>query len=434
MVLIIGLIGLLGCSFWLYREWEAARSVLANQGYKTQGSDKEVPLLVEAGFTDPRGKKLAQGINALVVSYNGSFADLGHVRMMSELVTNPVIHRFRMQTMALFGVPPLAFGLALVWGIVEGSSHPDQEIVGFAGLFGIAIALWIVFHSVLASIVMQQIEGDRSTLLQFVATNIFPHAAQSMFSGFSAVQQRMDVFSRRTEEQLGHLQGMLDKQSGIIGLQHEIIEKVKATDLTDLARTQLEAFIQLESLAKYYGGIQGQIEQQQQIIGTWLTLAERSGRISENLGVIEENVSNIGADLRGKLDIANQLLRFFESHMKAYGKVDEQVQLSATRINNLIQEAWDKMVEISHERIMLIREMNIKEDDMISRAFEMNRDNLKELQRLPAVEQKLGDLSGNMTELGSRLTEIKGVLSELLTEAKKEREKPKGGLGKLFGG
>lgn len=424
---ILTLLFLFGICYFLYQEQNNSKTILSYSKLEIIKSSKGLIFINEKQFHHAEGQEFISELNGLFRSYKGAFADIQHVLYLLRNKTQSRSKRFhRLQYLILLTPLVATASITVVTGI-SGNEPSELDILLFVLSIVLSLVVFGVFRSLISANLDSTISHQERGIINTVTTKVFPSASHSMLSGFDAVQHSMSRFSESTENQLNRLESMLVQQSNIIGLQHDIIEKVQATDLTDLARTQLDAFLQLEKLAAYYHTIQEEVTRNQEIITTWTDLSERSGVIANRLGVIEENVSGIGADLRGKLEIANQLLLFFESHMKAFGRVDEQVQESTIRIHNLLDESLRNMRDMTNERISSIREITIKEDDMMSKAFASNKENLNELKRLEVLEQSVSRLDRTLHENGEKLTELVGLFTEL---NKKANEK-KGGL---FGG
>ncbi|WP_162200451.1 hypothetical protein [Kordia jejudonensis] len=381
-----------------------------------------ISLIEVKNKISPIFNKILIAINVYLLKNKGATTDFNLIKDITERNIDMEEEEIN-QTITT----PLYLGLmgtilGIIFGlinfIIASNNGNDFEIQGF--LVGVSIAMFAsvygLFWTVLNSnfrykSASRVVEDGKNDFYTFVQTELLPVLSLSESSGFYAFNSNLMKFNEDFTINIDRLSGLLHKNYDAIEMQGQILQNLENIDITSFAKANITILNKLtettKDLSKFNEYIQilnSSVVGTTKLSGYFMALLEKT-----------DNFKGIAEKLDERVALNNGLLEFLKSHFEVLHERGVLITDTVKNVDDIMIKSLDELREHTAIKIKAIKEVTIREEDLMVKTFEDNRSQLANLSLLNDLTQKSDELK---KEVSSKLERNEKVLEAILGEIK----------------
>lgn len=413
---------------------------------KVESTDEEA---VELAFIESEAAKndildqILLSINAYLLRSRGAVIDFVLVRNIVE--RNIAVFREGIRRRSLF---PVYIGfLTLILGTGIGifflPELPDELIDSAVFrssaallLSGVKLAVipfltGILFSLLLLAFWYPSAQGHlsrrKNEFYTFVQSELLPVLFQDTTHSLHLLQVSLNTFQRSFMDGIASLSGLMNKNYEALKAQEKTIDAIKEIDVMRLAEANLEMFRELgksadelQKFTRYLGSMDSFIENTTSLnekINEWLSRTEDirsvAGRIEE---IMQKN---------------ERLQAFIQSHFSELERRGQLINNTVIKVDDILDKSLNELMEHTQHKIRTIRELTVREEDQLMKAFD---DNKHVFGKLAMIENLHHNFAAYREEDATRQQKILEELQKLNKGISQPGDESSGSiLKKIFG-
>jgi hypothetical protein len=323
--------------------------------------------------------------------------------------------------------------LGIIFGLINlviaSYNGNDFEIQGF--LIGVSIAMFAsvygLFWTVLNSNFRYKkatriVEDGKNDFYTFVQTELLPVLSLSESSGLYAFNANLMKFNEDFTINIDRLSGLLHKNYDAIEMQGQILENLENIDITSFAKANVTILNKLTETTKdlskfneYIEIMNSSVAGTMKLSGYFIALLEKT-----------DNFKGIAEKLDERVELNNGLLEFLRSHFEVLHDRGLLITDTVKNVDDMLIKSLDELREHTATKIQAIKEITMREEDLMVKTFNENRGQLANLSLLNDLTQKSDELK---KEMSSKLQRNENVLEAILGELKINNSKKNNKMG-----
>ncbi len=268
---------------------------------------------------------------------------------------------------------------------------------------------------------------QKNEFYNFVQVELLPVLIQDTTHSLHLLQVSLNTFQRNFTDSIASLGDLMNKNYEALLAQEKTIAAIKEIDVMRLAQANLEMFQaldksagELQKFTQYLTSMDRFIENTASLnekINEWL---RRTGEIERVVGQIEESMRN-----------NERLQAFIQSHFSELERRGQLINNTVIKVDNVLDKSLNELMEHTQHKIRAIRELTVREEDQLMKAFE---DNKHIFGKLAMIE----DLNRNFAAYKEQDATRQQKILEELQHLNRNLSRGKGGdpdslLKKIFG-
>jgi hypothetical protein len=327
-----------------------------------------------------------------------------------------------------FASVPLYLGLmgtmvGIVFGLMNlflvSNSSGDFDPKPFLG--GVSIAMFASFWGLFCSVAnanfnyktaKKNLEKSKNNFYTFIQTELLPIINQSISNSVYTLHQNLVNFNDHFTSNLSKLSSMLNRNHDALLAQERILTALENIDLTEFAKANVKVLKELKVGTE-------QLEKFNQYITNLSSFVEGTRRLStsfEEMLSKTNNFKGLAEKLDTRIEESNQLVLFLNSHFSQLQLRGEQMKESVTKVEDILVKSLKQLEEHTEAKIKAIKEITIKEEDMMSKALADNRNNLTKLSLLEDLTKHISEFK---TSSAAQIERVNAEIKELKTSLDK---------------
>ena len=325
---------------------------------------------------------------------------------------------------------PLYLGLTgTMLGIVIGLFQiPSVSSVDFTEGTGIDVLISGVKYAMIASMVgvilttilsgiafrnaKFRVEGLVNDLLTFLETELLPILKEDVESNLHSLYQNLARFNSGFNQSVERLQGIMNKNYESLMAQEKVMDTLQNIDIQQIAKANIVVFKEMQQLMPNFKALNGYVGKVNNSIAASESLTDKLNGVLERTGQVEEIASYIAS----ATDQSLQLNRLVESYFE--GLQDRTAKFTAATV--AVEDETKRTVEhfkaFVEEQIKALRSVTLKEEDLMIKAFEKNRNILDKLNELTEIRESIRVLA-DRPEVSIK-EEVKKITNEIINLTK----------------
>lgn len=368
-------------------------------------------------------KRIVTALNVYLSKNKGAAADFHLMKDVVERHTNIMEEEIN-QRLPL----PLYMGLmGTMGGIIlglskilfsSGSSSIDEEVLGegiSTLLGGVAIAVLASLIGVLLMILSsaqyreakRKVEINKNDFYTFLQTELLPVLNQSVTGSLHQLQQGFARFTNDFKANIAVLGGLISHNSEALLAQKEIFKSLETIDIAAFAQANItilgelrQSTQQIERFNNYLNKLHEGINQTSDLEKRLRALVERT-----------DSIEAIGQHLENHAVLNQQALHVMEGWFRDVDTQKAVFLTSLGQVDNALEKSLREFSEHIQEKMRAIREITIREEDLLTKALAENRNHLGKLQYLESLDSHLGQFKNNTISQSERLRQDLHTLS-----------------------
>ena len=201
------------------------------------------------------------------------------------------------------------------------------------------------------------------------------------------------------------------------GLQKDFVEKINQLNTNDLANFNLQVIERFETAMRQFDQFNKWFDQLNENTQNAQHLANKIDALSKTSDEIGTDISTIAQRIDRRLNESHLLLQFLKQHFSEIEDRKHLISNSIINFDDFLQKALRELEIHTEERVNAIKDVTLREEDMMIKVFEKNRDALSHLSQLELLEtiyQQLTSLLENYSKESTYLNQgMRSILTKL---------------------
>ena len=289
---------------------------------------------------------------------------------------------------------PLYLGLmgtmvGIVFGLLNlflvSDANADFDIKGFLG--GVSIAMFASFWGLFCTVAnssfnlknaRRTLEKAKNIFYTFLQTELLPVLNQSVSSSIYTLHTNLVKFNDNFTINLNKLSGMLNKNHDALIAQERILQALESIDITEFAKANVKVLKELKT------GVE-QLDKFNQYLNNLNHLVNGTTRLTssfEDLLSRSNNFQGLAEKLDSRIDESNKLVVFLNDHFQQLDYRGELIRDTVIKVEDIMIKSLKQLEEHTQTKIDAIKQIAVKEEDLMTQAFAENRSHMSKLSLL----------------------------------------------------
>ncbi len=356
---------------------------------------------------------LLHSINVYLLRNKGATTDFNLIKDITErnIDTEDEDISQRITTPLYLGL--MGTMLGIIFGLINlflVSGNGDEfEIQGF--LIGVSIAmsasfiglLFTVLNSTYYKTARKNVEIAKNDFYTFIQTELLPILNQSVSSSVFMLHTNLVKFNDNFTVNINRLTGLLNKNYDAVIAQDSILQSLENIDITEFAKANIKVLTELkagtEDLHKF-----------NQYLSSLNSTVDGTTRLSNSFQTLLNKVNNfegLAEKLDSRIEESNKLVQFLNDHYEILSERGDMLTDSVKKVDDVLNKSLVELRQHTTEKIDAIKEITIKEEDLMTKAFADNRSHFAKLSLLENLNQSINEIKSNSnTQINSVKLEI----------------------------
>lgn len=344
-------------------------------------------------------------INAYLFKNRGAAIDFVLVRSIVERKVQ--VHRQGIVQQSFF--PALIGLLALILGLGIGlfflPELPDELITGAlvrstTALFlsSVKLAAIPLMVGLLLSIVLMaflypsaryHLSKQQNGFYNFIQAELLPVLFQDTTHSLHTLQTNLSAFQRNFMDSIASLGELMNKNYDSLMAQEKTIAAIKEIDVMRLAEANLEMFRELGKSADELQKFTQYLTSMDSFIANTSSLNEQ---VNEWLGRTNE-LGRVINSIEDSMQKNERLQAFIQSHFSELEKRSQLINNTVVKVDHTLDKSLTELMEHTQAKIRAIRELAVREEDQLMKAFEDNKHVFSKLAKIDDLYQNFAAYS-----------------------------------------
>lgn len=356
----------------------------------------EVTLIKNTGTANPVMDKILHSLNTYLLKNKGAVSDFNLIKDIVDRNTDTVDEEIN-------NLLPIPLYLGLVGtmiGIVIGlflmpsisDENFDQSIDTLIG--GVKIAMIASFFGLLLTVILSgwkykgaksQSENLKNDFFTWIQTNLLPVLSQNVSSSIYSLQSNLMKFNNDFTLNVQNFKFVMGKISKSFDSQVNLMEDLKNIDVVSLANLNIDVLKELRTSAKEFEKFNSYLGQLNLFVDNAQKLNFNISSQLDRTHSLEKIADSIGSNI----EVNKQMVNVLQSELNEISIRKQYVHDVVIDVDNSIERMLSELRIHISAQVEAIKEITIKEEDLLEKLLQQDRGNLNEL-------KKLGDLNAYM--------------------------------------
>jgi len=321
---------------------------------------------------------------------------------------------------------PLYLGLmgtmvGIVFGLINlflvSDPNADFDIKAFLG--GVSIAMFASFWGLFCTVAnssfnlknaRRSLERAKNVFYTFLQTELLPVLNQSVSSSIYTLHTNLVKFNDNFTINLNKLSGMLNKNHDALIAQERILTALDSIDIAEFAKANVKVLKELKAGTE-------QLEKFSEYLNSLNHLSAKTSRLSvsfEDLLNRTNNFQGLAERLDSRIEESNKLIQFLNDHYQQLEERGEIIRDSVVKVEDVMIKSLKQLEEHTQTKIDAIKQITVKEEDLMTQAFAENRSHISKLSLLEDLKKSIEDFKRNSTDnIGGIKKEVESLKASI---------------------
>lgn len=256
-------------------------------------------------------------------------------------------------------------------------------IAGFVGLLLTVIASGFMYKGAKA-----KTESKKNDFYTFIQTDLLPVLSQNVTSSIYSLQANLLKFNDTFSTNVNRFDGFLKEIYASFESQLLLLEELKNIDIAQLAKLNVNVLKELRTSTKEFERFNHYLQQ----VNTFVDNAQKLNyQISTQLNrthAIEEVASAIGVNVQ----LNRELVDVLQSDLREVDARKQILNAAVVDVDEAIRKSLEELRRHIDAQIEAIKNVTIKEEDLLEKLLKEDRGNLDELKKLGSISDTLSEV------------------------------------------
>ena len=313
------------------------------------------------------------------------------------------------QFIAIF---PLIVGFLITLGYAHSSDNPFIEpLVSLC--FGLLAYFGILSH---AKKYQQKIDNYIYQIEMFCQTELKSNDSSDLGTVLLVVQNSLQTFNEEFSKNM-----LVFNEAAIAikensSLQKDFVEKINQLSINDVANFNLQIIERFENALGQFDQFNKWFEQLNENTQNAQHLANKIDALSSSSDQIGTDIGTIAKRIDRRLNESHLLLQFLKQHFSEIEDRKHLISNSIINFDDFLQKALRELEIHTEERVNAIKDITLREEDMMIKVFEKNRDALSHLSQLELLQTIYEQLTNLLEKYSNESTYLNQGMRSVLTK------------------
>lgn len=402
---------------------------LSNYEKRPEGKSEIVNVINPGDRFNPILDEILDSINVYLLRNKGAATDFNLIKdivernldLKDEEISNTTsipLYLGLMGTMV-----GIVFGLFNLLLLADPDTPMDPK--GFLG--GVSIAMfasfyglgWTVFNSSHKfNDARSIVEKSKNRFYTSIQTELLPILNQSISSSVHALHYNLSLFNTNFTTNLETLKGLLNKNHDALLAQESILQVLEDIDIAEFAKANVkvlkelkEGTDQLQKFSQYITSINYLVNGTQQLANSFETMFTKMNHFQ---GLAEK--------LDSRVEESNKLIEFINSHFRQLDDRGKLIVDSVVKVEDVMIKSLGQLEDHTYLKIEAIKQITIKEEDLMTKAFAENSSHFSKLHLLVDLKDSIEAIRTNSLNQMNQIDSIKVELKVLNNKTEKTND------------
>lgn len=371
--------------------------------------------------------KILSSVNTYLLRNKGAVSDFNLIKDVVERNTDAVDEEIN----SLLPIP-LYLGLmgtmiGIVIGLFSMPSISDENFESAIDMLigGVKIAMIASFVGLLFTVILSgwkykgaklQAEGLKNDFFTWIQTQLLPVLSQNISSSIYSLQANLLNFNDTFSTNISSFNGLMNKILNSFDGQVNLMNELKEVDVAQLAKLNVNVLQELRTSTKEFEKFNTFLNQLNSFVDNAQKLNHNINNQLDRTYAIEQIANSIGSNISTN----NQLIGVLQSELREVSSRKQMVAEAVIDVDNVLSKSLEDLGRHIDAQINAIKNITIKEEDLLEKLLKEDRGNLNELKKIS--ELKISVEKGTAAQ-NEKLDQLNASL-HILGEAIKSNGKP----------
>jgi len=203
---------------------------------------------------------------------------------------------------------------------------------------------------------------------------------------------------------------MLNKNHDALIAQERILQALEAIDITEFAKANVNILKELKTSVQ-------QLDKFNQYLNNLNHLVNGTTRLTSSFEALltrSNNFQGLAERLDSRVEESNKLIQFLNDHYKQLEERGEIIRNSVVKVEDVMIKSLKQLEEHTQTKIDAIKQITIKEEDLMTKAFVENRSHISKLSLLEDLKKSIEEFKRNSTQnMGGIKEEVESLKASI---------------------
>lgn len=371
--------------------------------------------------------KILSSVNTYLLRNKGAISDFNLIKDVVERNTDAVDEEIN----SLLPIPLYLGLMGTMIGIVIGLfAMPSISDANFEKAIdmligGVKVAMIASFMGLLFTVILSgwkykgaklHAEGLKNDYFTWIQTQLLPVLSQNISSSIYSLQANLLNFNDTFSTNVTSFNGLMTKILHSFDSQVNLMNELKEVDVAQLAKLNINVLQELRTSTKEFEKFNIFLTQLNSFVDNAQKLNYNINNQLDRTYAIEQIASSIGSNI----SVNNELIGVLQSELREVSGRKQIVTEAVIDVDKVLTKSFEELKRHIDAQIIAIKQITIKEEDLLEKLLKEDRGNLNELKKIG--ELKTSVENGNQIQ-NDKLDQLNKSL-ESLSDAVKTNGKP----------
>jgi len=286
-------------------------------------------------------------------------------------------------------------------------------ISSFMGLLFTVIASGIFYKGA-----KTHVESLKNSFFSFIQTDLLPIVSQNVASGMYALQANLMKFNDKFERNIGDFNHVLSQILTSFNSQVELMHELKRINVAELATANITVLRELRTSTKEFEKFNVYLQQ----VNSFVENATRLNVQISNQLDRTQSIELVAATIGRNVDLNNKMMEVLQSDIREIDTRKQYISAAVINVDDAIQKGLEGLKEHTLAKLNAIKDITIKEEDLLEKLLKEDRGNLSELKKLSAVKESLEKMESSTKLQNLKLDTLNDSINKLSDSIRNQKQ------------
>jgi len=378
----------------------------------------DVSLIVHYKTFNPVFEEVITSINVYLLRNKGAATDFNLIKDIVErnidaeeddITQTATIPLYLGLMGTMIGI---VFGLINLFLVSDGDNFEIQGFLGgvsvamFASFYGLS---WTVFNSSFGyKNARRKVEKSKNAFYTFIQTELLPVLNQSVSSSVHTLNSNLMNFNDKFSLNLNRLSSLFNKNYDALIAQERILSSLEKLDITEFAKANVTILKELKSGTDHLEGFNQYLGHLEHLVAGTTQLSQSFESVLSRANNFEE----LAQKLDSRVEESNKLVKFLNDHYSIIQDRGNLINSSVIKVEDIIIKSLGQLEEHTQVKLEAIKQMTIKEEDLLTKSFAENSSHISKLSLLADLNKNIIEIKTNSADEINKIKQEIGLMSD----------------------
>ncbi len=281
----------------------------------------------------------------------------------------------------------------------------------------VGLALTVINSGIYYKGAKAKAESLKNEFFTFIQIELMPVLSQNAASSIQTLQQNLLHFNETFSENVGKFDQFLEQIHTSFNSQLELIDKLNQMDLNQLATFNISVLKELRSSTQSFERFNIYLQQVNHFVDNAYKL---NTSLTEQL-TRTHDIKEVTKGIAANITLNQTLIEKLRAETNEIASRKELIAATVIDIDNTLQQGLKELEEHTRAKIESIKNITIKEEDLLEQLLKKDRGNLDELKKMGALKMSLEKMESSARDQSHKLEELSASLKSILSEFKSHK-------------